>query len=135
MINIIIVRQYTQNNISHFRDKLAQINWDSVLSCLDCQAAYTTYYNLYKTCYDSCFPICKIKINSYPNMKQWLTPALKESIKIKNKLYLRSRRSPTTDNWNNYKVYRNKLHGLSRRVERNHYELLFNPFMHRTALP
>ena len=95
-------------------------NWDSLCSCSDCQAAHTTYYHLYKTCYDSWFPICKIKINSYHNRKQWLTPALKESNKIKNKLYLRSRRFLTADHWNSYKVYGNKLHGILHRDERNH---------------
>jgi hypothetical protein len=74
--------------------------------------------------FDTNFPVVKVRINGYNNRKPWLTSALKQSIKYKNKLYLRSRRTSTESNVKHYKEYRNILNRLIRKTERNHYDLL-----------
>ena len=64
------------------------------------------------------FSIQKID-KPYYNKKPWLTLGLKESIKIKNKLYVTSTKgSDKEEKSAQYKVYRNKLHHLLRSVER-----------------
>ena len=118
------VRRYTQKHIIEFCHKMQQVNWDPVLSCNDCQLAYTLYHNIFKQHYDECFPLQRVKMDSYSNRKPWLTPGLKQSIKIKNKLYLRSRKLQSNEYLKIYKQYRNKLHGLLRRAERDHYHLI-----------
>ena len=67
-----------------------------------------------------------VRFDSYHNRKPWLTPALKNSIRYKNKLYVRSRRTPSTDNINNYRLYRNKLNKLLRQAEREHFDFLLH---------
>ena len=57
--------------------------------------------------------------------KTWLTAGLKQSIKLKNKLYFKSKKYSTSVNVHNYKVYINKLNSLLRKTERDHYEVLF----------
>ena len=50
--------------------------------------------------------------------------ALKQSIKYKNKLYIRSRRTPTFANIKQYKEYRHLLNKLLCKTERDYYDFL-----------
>ena len=58
------------------------------------------------------------------NRKAWLTEGLKQSIKFKNKLYVKYINKPSSFNHKHYKMYRNKLHQVLRTAERNHYDTL-----------
>lgn len=119
-----MTRSLSQQNINIFYDALRLVNWQAVQSCTDCQQSYTLFYELFYKCYDECFPLRIIK-NNYHNRKTWLTAGLKQSIKVKNKLYVNSKKHPTIANICCYKKYRNKLNGLLRKAERNHYDEVF----------
>ena len=57
--------------------------------------------------------------------KPWLTLALKESIKTKNKLYVTSTKGRNKEEKSTqYKLYRNKFHHLLRSAERKYYHHL-----------
>ena len=118
-----IIRQYTEDNISKFCSNIQTVGWDSVTTCTDCQSEYSEFYKTFITLYDKHFPPVKIK-TTYRNRKSWLTVGLKKSIKIKNKLFLKSRKIPTSNNIINYKKYRNKLNSLLRKSERDDYDSL-----------
>ena len=63
----------------------------------------------------------------YNNRKPWLTQGLKDSIKVKNKLYNECLKVETVANEATYKTYRNKLHHIIKIAEKQHYsELLIN---------
>ena len=64
------------------------------------------------------------KINKpYYNNKPWLTNAMKESIKMKNKLYIIRNKSNAPDGSNErYRMYRNKLNHILRSAERKYYQ-------------
>ena len=49
---------------------------------------------------------------------------MKKSIKIKNKLYIRTLKNPTLYNKSVYKKYRNKLNSILRKAEREYFDLL-----------
>ena len=76
---------------------------------------------MFMQCYESCFPI-KSKPSVYKSRKPWLSSGLLKSIKTKNKLYVKYVRRPTLFNHIFYKEFRNKLHSLMRRVEREYYD-------------
>ena len=58
----------------------------------------------------------------YYNNKPWLTPILKESIKVKNKLYVnRFKGNNPVEQIDYYKRYRNRLNHILRAAERKHY--------------
>ena len=78
---------------------------------------------IYKVSYEECFPLITFH-ECYKNRKQWLTCALKNSIKFKNKLYFKYKKSPTNPNFNKYKAYTNKLNSLLCYAERNYYSVL-----------
>ena len=119
------IRQYTEDNISKFCSNIQTVGWDSVTTCTDCQSAYSEFYKTFITLCDKHFPPVKIK-TTYRNRKSWLTVGLKKSIKIKNKLFLKSRKTPTSNNIINYKKYRNKLNSLLRQSERDYYDSLLS---------
>ena len=66
----------------------------------------------------------KIKMG-YKTRKPWLSPGLKESIKLKNKLYIKHKRYPTTNSESIYKRYRNQLTSILTKAEKDHYDKLF----------
>ena len=65
--------------------------------------------------YDECIPKEKInKKQSKQQKKTWLTTAITKSLTMKNKLYKKYIKTPTSDNILEYKKYRNKLNHLIR---------------------
>ena len=71
------------------------------------------------------FPKQTVKVN-YNNRKPWLTQGIKDSIKMKNKLYTRHLKVNTVANEVNYKSYRNKLHHVLKYAEKQHFAELLN---------
>ena len=96
------------------------VDWQIVLTETDTQSAYSKFHEVISTKYNACFPYRKISKKYYKN-KPWLSTALTESIKIKNKLYMKSKRSNGSENMSFYKKYRNKLNQLIRSAERKHF--------------
>ena len=68
-----------------------------------------------KLIYDRAFPKRELK-KTYHTRKPWLTECLKVSIKKKNKLYMITKRHPTTRNEISYKKYKTKLNRLLKRA-------------------
>ena len=122
-MNSVMKRQYNTSNIEKFKSKLEQIDWNAVMNTNNYQEAFSLFHDLYINCYQNSFPL-KTQ-NIYKNRKPWLTSGLKKSIKIKNQLYVKASKVPNSENINKNKLYRNKLHSLLRKSERNHYDLLF----------
>jgi len=124
-------RIFSEHNKAKFIGMLNSVNWDSCHAQTECQAAFTIFYNTYKTCFDQCFPLTKIKLG-YKNKKPWLTEELKEMIKTKNKLYCRYIKSKTPHDKLNYSKFKGQLRSVLRRAERSHYDDLFS--RHKTNL-
>ncbi len=122
-------RVYSSKNIADFSNMLHNVEWNSVLSSIGCQEAFTLFYDKFRFCFERCFPVRKIKLG-YRNRKKWLSEGLKVSIKNKNKMYVKSIRKPTVDNIKNYKRYKNRLHSLLRKCERDYYDLLLKQCQH-----
>ena len=119
---VMIKRDYNHKNAVKFTEEISKIVWDDFLLEQDTQRAYTTFHTKLSDIYDKCFPVKKIKKKYYFN-KPWLTPALKESIKIKNRLYAyRNKGNHIQEKNLNYKRYRNRLHHLMKVAERKYYQ-------------
>ena len=61
----VITRIYAQNNIKLFQDKLKEMDYYSFFNCNEPQEAFTMFHSIYKSIYDSCFPLRKIKLKLY----------------------------------------------------------------------
>ena len=125
-------RNMCHANIVKFREAMSTIDWREILSMSDAQVAYSSFHRILSEKYNNCFPIRKISKRYFDN-KPWLTAALKESIKTKNKLYAnRYKGTDYNERCERYKAYRNKLNHLLRSAERKHYQDLLNE--HRCSI-
>ena len=97
------------------------------MNITDCNLAYSMFNSVFLNCYNQRFPIRKVKV-TYKNRKRWLTEGLKKSIKVKNKLYVRSIKRPTLHNVRKYKDYKHKLKYLLRKSEKEHYDSLMRRY-------
>ena len=104
----IVKRHHTYDNISKFENTLKEIDFSSILDSNDPQNNLTNFHDTFSQAHDKCFPLKRIKIN-YRNKKTWLTNGLKNSIKQKNNLYVKSMKSLTVHNINQYKAYKRVL--------------------------
>ena len=116
-------RLYNDCNMQAFSRMISSIDWNFVLLCNNAIESFSAFYDKFVDCYNQCFPLKKFKVK-YKNRKPWLSIGLKESIKIKNKLYIQSVKNPIKSNIQHYKTYRNKLNSLLRKCERIHYDEL-----------
>jgi hypothetical protein len=117
----ILHRVTKQENISSFKEHCANIDWDSIMSSSSTQDAYSTFHRTISDLYNTHFPIKKTKVG-YATRKPWLTPGLKKSIRIKNKLYIRQLKSNNLDHIHYYKTYKNNLNRLLKKSERLYYQ-------------
>ena len=85
----------------------------------DTQSAFSLFYSRLIKLFDKHFPRKKIKLQ-YNTHKPWLTPTLKQSICIKNKLYRKLITIGSSYYECQYKIYRNKLTSLLKCAEKQY---------------
>ena len=118
-------RMYSNVNMERFVSTMESKDWEHVMSESDAQRAYSMFYNDFNEAYNICFPMKTYKYG-YRTRKPWLSEGMKQSIKIKNKLYRKSKKSANPEHELQYKRYRNKLNKLLLDAERTHYNDLLN---------
>ena len=83
--------------------------------------AFEKFHVKLKLAYDRAFPNRKMT-KTYHTRKPWLTEALKNSIKIKNKMYITYKKCSSSNNEMQYKNYKNKLTKLMKFAEKKYYQ-------------
>ena len=73
-------------NIQKFVNEINAVNWEQVTESNDPQMAYSEFHKIISLNYNKSFPYRNFT-KKYLNNKPWLTASLKESIRVKNKLY------------------------------------------------
>ena len=118
-------RVFSERNIARFSQALAEINWADVTNQHSAQESFAAFHQNYSRAFNTSFAF-KQPSSTYRDQKPWLTQGLKNSIRTKNKLYVRSIKNPTIANKASYKVFRNKVNSLLRKCERDHYTRLIS---------
>ena len=113
-------RNMGQRNLSKFIYEMNRVEWQFVLNETDTQLAYSKFHEAISVKYNACLPYREISKKYYKN-KPWLSTALKEPIKLKNELYVKSKISDDIEKVTFYKHYRNRLNQLIRTAERKHF--------------
>ena len=72
---------------NHFRNKIENYNWITLLDIDDVDEAFRYFNDRLAAFYNECYPIRSKRIRTDCCNSLWMTPGLKESIKTKNKLY------------------------------------------------
>ena len=126
------IRDMRRQNIEKFTNEMQQINWNCVTDKSDAQASYSEFHRVISQKYNKCYPYRKMN-KPYYNNKPWLTNAMKELIKMKNKLYIIRNKANAPDGSNErYRMYRNKLNHILRSAERKYYQDLL--IEHKTTV-
>lgn len=118
----IFKRIWDSKSYDKFINEINNTDWDPIYNCNDTQIAYTLFHNILYQIFDKHFPMKRIKLG-YKTRKPWLTPAIKASIKHKNKLSYVAKLHPTAFNKTQYHHYKSLLNKIMRISERNHYQL------------
>ena len=120
--NYIVNRDMRHQNVVKFSEELKGIDWENVVNKQNAQEAYSIFHKIITEKCNLCFPIKKCQ-KRYYNKKSWLTSALKQSIKVKNKLYVsRNKGNDIEQKIAFYKTYRNRLNHILRSAERKYYQ-------------
>jgi exonuclease III len=122
-------RCFNESNKLKFVELLKSSDWNEVYQNHDCQKCFSLFHKQLCKHFEESFPLKKVKLG-YSNRKPWLTSALKNCIKIKNKLYATYKKSPCCNNEIKYKNYKNKLNSLIKIAERKHYQDLLEDNKH-----
>ena len=120
-------RVYTDNAVQSFRSLIHDTDWSFLNSISDSETAYSTFIDTFKKIHDNSFPLKTMEIN-INNSKPWISSAILQSIKTKNKLYALNKKSPSPLRDLNYKKYRNKLNHIIKLSEKHYYQNKFEMY-------
>ncbi len=116
-------RCFSDSAITNFREMLRDIDFSSVLIKSSANDAYNILLELYKTSFDTAFPLKTSNIlNKYVKRDPWLTTGLLVSSIKMNKLLKLKLRKPTDVYINKYKDYRRLFNKLKRCAKSNYYK-------------
>ena len=113
-------RLYSSRNRENFCLVMSHMRWDEINRATDTQQAFDTFHKHLIEMYNKHFPKIRIK-RKYNNKQPWLSEGLKNSIKQKNKLYLKFKKVNSAHNDELYKIYKRKLQQLMKVAEKCHY--------------
>lgn len=101
-------RLITETALDSFSNHLSAVEWNCVLNSICPDEAYNLFHIKFDKLFQVHFPIKNIRHNKKNEISPYITPALKNSIKEKNRLERLAKKWPLTYG-ELYKRYRNKL--------------------------
>ena len=111
---------HSNKNIALFRKQIKRIDWESLYRIKKVETAFSIFTKTIVSIFQKCFPLEIIKLN-YENRNPWINQTLKDEIKIRDKLFLLSRKYPTLENKQRYKQLKNRNLNEQRKAERYYY--------------
>ena len=104
---------------------MSAVDWSDVFSAPDTQTAFSIFYSKLVKIHVLCFPLVTMS-KRYDIRKPWLSQILRDTIKMKNKLYIKSIKHKCLYNETVYKNYRNHLKRLLKADEKEYYNELIS---------
>ena len=116
-------RLYNQRNKQAFLGAIQEIDWGEIYSTPGTQSCFDIFHGKLVRLLNKCFPKVRMKMK-YNNRKPWLSDALRNSIKWKNKLYYKFRKIDSVYNETSYKSYKQVLQRTLVAAEKQYYHEL-----------
>ena len=116
-------RLYNQRNKQAFLGAIQEIDWGEIYSTPGTQICFDIFHGKLVRLLNKCFPKVRMKMK-YNNRKPWLSDALRNSIKWKNKLYYKFRKIDSVYNETSYKSYKQVLQRTLVAAEKQYYHEL-----------
>lgn len=110
-------------NIDNLNSQLLNQNWDEVLGTEDVDLAYSKFFSIFFSLYNTCCPKDKVRNNkrTMPQSK-WMNQHLLLCNRFRDKLYRKSINCPTEENKDIYSRYRNNYQRACRERKRIYYQ-------------
>ena len=118
--NTIIKRDFSFKNRIKFISDLSQTDWTNLFNTKETQIAYSFLHKLICDTFYNHFQL-KTVSNKYKDRLHWLTKDLKSDIKLRNKLFTKSKKYPTQLNIKLYKAFKRKLNKRMSNTKRSYY--------------
>ena len=115
-----VKRVYNSRNKQGFLEAMTQVDWSEIYTAAGTQSAFDHFHKVLLMLLDKYFPKVKIK-KKYNKRKPWLSEALRNSIRHKNKLYTRYKKVKSVHNEVTYRSYKSKLQQLLKAAQKQHY--------------
>ena len=108
-------------------EEVRTVNWESTYSSLkDPSFMFDTFYDKISQIIDKHIPIKQLSRKELKlKSKPWITPAIKKSISVKNRLYKKYLKTKSVHHHSKFKYYRNKLNHLLKLSKRSYYNNYF----------
>ena len=119
-VSCLVTRVYNERNKQKFLEAISAVDWSEICNIPNTQNSFNHFHSVLISLHDKCFPKIKIK-KKYSNRKPWLSDALRNSIRNKNKLYHKYKKIPTIRNETSYKLFRNELNHVLKIAEKKYY--------------
>ncbi|KAJ8047339.1 putative serine racemase [Holothuria leucospilota] len=116
-------------NMAKLRTELSLIDWTIVTNDLDADSAYSKFSEIILNVYQRCCPLIKLNHKINNSKSPWLTTGIFKSIRKKNLLFARFKRSFSTDHKVAYTKYRNILTSVIKNAKKMYYANLLS--LHR----
>ena len=116
-------RLYNQRNKQAFLQVLQETDWSDIFNIPGTQSCFNTFHGKLVSLLNKSFPKVRIK-KRYNNRKPWLSDALRNSIKFKNKLYYKYKKISSVYNETCYKSYKQILQKTLIAAEKQYYHEL-----------
>lgn len=115
-------REFKQQNITNFQNKIQQCDWKETIQANDPNLAYESFLKTFSDIYSTCFPVKCIQGKPLKKiLNPWMTKGLLKSVNRKNRLYKMTLRNPSVEVQAKYKKYKNKLNHCIRLAKKNYY--------------
>jgi len=118
------VRTFAKNKLN-FLKYLQACDWNQIYQDDDVNTAYSKFLGFITCAFNNSFKFVKVS-RKRSRDKPWVTPALKKSRKIKNKLYRKWILTKNKDDECAYKRYKKVYNRVAAEAQDNHYRQMFD---------
>ena len=123
-------RDFTNFHESAFIEECQSVKWEEIVppsSCRDPNYLFDSLYTKLSEIIDTHAPVKQISRRELKlRSKPWITPAIRRSILIKNKLYKKFLKTGSSYYHSKFKYYRNKLNHLIKISRKKYYNEYFS---------
>jgi len=123
------VREYSEENKANFRMLLDNIEWNGLFHEDDPKTAFDIFENNIDECFENSFPFVEKKCTKQNTPREpWMTGAILNSRKTKNKLAAKKTKNPSIANIDNFKTFNKNYRAVIRNAKSKHYKDKFEEY-------
>ena len=131
-------RNFKDNNMSYFKNNLADINLAALLDNVDTvspNAKFDFFLDIFLNGFNSHFPLTRVA--SYKNRarKEWMTQGLIKCCQTRSTLYKQSMLCNTVESENLFKKYRKKYYSLITKAKKDYHDNLCDSYSVDSKIP